>query len=175
MKSLQNPKIQKSKNPKFPGRLSGELWIFGFLDWKSTFKRTNICKDIVKLDKSTKKCQKVQKVQKVQKSAKSEKKKKKHKRIQKAQKCTKKSTTEAQKHKEVDRESMAGCSVSRTLYMSMWVHWGGGGGGRPYIYICRCIIFSATLYAKCHSKLKIHPSVCVCTHIYIYVYMYMYM
>ena len=50
------------------------------------------------------------------------------------------------KHKEVDRESMAGYSVSRTLDMSMWVHWGWRlvhWGGRPYRYYIYLSIYLA--------------------------------
>ena len=174
----KNPKIQKSKNPKIQkSKVSWEIvrrtldfwifgfldfwvfgfldfWIFGLLDWKSTFKRTNICKNVVKLDKSAKKCkkckkvQKVQNVQKVQKSAKSAKSAKKCKKCKKCKTSTK-STKKARKNtKSINKHNKAQNPIIQKsknpkfpgrLSGELWifgfldffsisrlVHWGGG-------------------------------------------------
>ena len=150
MKNLQNPKIpkskiQKSKNPKTWEIVRRTLdfgifvflyfCIFVFLDWKSTFKRTNICKNIVKL------CKKVQKVQKVQKRAKRCKKCKKVQKVQKVQKARKstKSITKHKKHKiqKSKTQSFLGdcpgnldfCVFGLLFHFAVGPLGGGGGGG----------------------------------------------
>ena len=139
-----HPKIQKSKNPWGIVRRTLDFWIFGFFDWKSTFKRINICKNIAKVqkaqksaknEKKCKKCKKSEKVQKVQKVQKSAKSTKKH---EKAQKSTKKSTKKTkypknQKTKNPKNPKFPGDCPGNFGFLDFWTSfpfrgWSIGGG-----------------------------------------------
>ena len=112
------------------------------MDWKSTFKRTSICKNVVKLDKSVKKVQKVQKgakVQKVKKARKSTKSINKHKKAQN------------QKNPKIQKSKVLRTISQETL--DFWIfgllfHFAvgplGGGGEHIYIYIYIFLLYTTS-------------------------------
>ena len=173
---FSNPKIQKSKNPKFPRRLSGELWIFGFLDvWifglekhiqddKYLQKYCAIRKKTPKSAKSTTKCNKCKKCKKVQQVQNVQKKQ------NKAQKNTQSTNKHEQKHKKCtgstkSTKKWTGKAWQGTVSREPWTcrcgsigvrGWSIGGGATIYIYIyigaCIHIMSSSGMFGVCDAR-----------------------